>query len=209
MRVLDVGSGSGALADAILRARPDAQVLGADLADGAVSLARARVPKAAFLQQDFARTTAIAPEYVGWATHAVCSEVLEHLDDPETVLGNVRPYLARGCRLVVTVPAGPMTAFDKHIGHRRHFTADSLARVLRSSGFDVERVVGAGFPFFNLYRLAVLARGDALIADVAEGDGAGLPARARLAMGIFAVLFSLNLDRSRLGWQLAATAVVT
>ena len=76
------------------------------------------------------------------------------------------PYLARGCRVVVTVPGGPMSAFDRSIGHRRHFTPDSLSQILRESGFRVESAQRAGFPFFNLYRLVVIARGEAVTHDV-------------------------------------------
>ena len=57
---------------------------------------------------------------------------------------------------VVTVPGGPMSAFDRHIGHRRHFSPDDLRAVLLAAGFQVERTTGVGFPFFNLYRLVAI-----------------------------------------------------
>src|SRR3546814_18015665 len=79
--------------------------------------------------------------------------------------------MAPGCRLVVTVPGGPMSAFDRHIGHRRHFTPPALAALLTDAGLAVERTDGAGFPFFNLYRLGVIARGHRLVADLTGGQG--------------------------------------
>ena len=36
---------------------------------------------------------------------------------------NAAALLAPGAKVVVTVPGGPRSAFDKHIGHCRHFTA--------------------------------------------------------------------------------------
>jgi len=66
---------------------------------------------------------------VGWATDATCSEVLEHVDDPKRLMVRSRTLLAPGCRLVVTVPGGPMSCFARHIGHRRHFTPSGLALV--------------------------------------------------------------------------------
>src|SRR5579859_1383290 len=207
VRVLDLGSGSGELASQVLSARPDAEVVGLDLAQSGVEIARSKVPGATFFQQDFTQPMELPEGYRGWATHAVCSEVLEHLDDPRAMLENVRPYLAAGCKLVITVPAGPMSAFDKHIGHRRHFTPALLEETLRGAGYDVPDVRGAGFPFFNLYRLTVVARGKKLIDDAA-GDGAtSLPLVARATIRAFSLLFKMNADTTRLGWQLAAVAV--
>jgi len=35
------------------------------------------------------------------------------------------------------VPGGPMSAFDRHVGHRRHFSAAALRQLLVNSGFEV------------------------------------------------------------------------
>jgi SAM-dependent methyltransferase len=198
-RVLDIGSGTGELAAAIRGAHPDAAVLGLELSASGIDLARRKAPHASFLQVDLARKAAPPREYEGWATHAVCSEVLEHVDDPRGVLANCVPYLAAGCRVVVTVPGGPMTAYDRHIGHRRHFTRDELARVLREAGFEVDKATGAGFPVFNVYRLLMRALGTRLIAVAGESS-----TMSRVAMRIFAVGFRLNGQLSPLGWQRVA-----
>ena len=208
VRLIDLGSGAGAFAGEVRRIRPDAEVLGLDLSASGVELARRRVPGATFLQQDFTQPMAIEDRYLGWATHAVCSEVLEHLDDPVAMLRNVRPLLAAGCRLIVTVPAGPMSAFDRHIGHRRHFRARRLEETLRDAGLRVTELRGAGFPFFNAYRLAVVARGKKLIDDAAEGGQVALPPSARAAIRTFSWLFKFNASKGRLGWQLVAVGVV-
>jgi hypothetical protein len=98
-----------------------------------------------------------------------------------------------------------MSAFDRHIGHRQHFTAKSVRALLEQAGFVVERSTRAGFPFFNLYRLIVFLRGERLVDDVARGAG---QRPARLVMRIFGVLFRLNLTRSPWGWQVLAAARV-
>jgi 2-polyprenyl-3-methyl-5-hydroxy-6-metoxy-1,4-benzoquinol methylase len=202
-RVLDIGSGTGDLAAEIRNAFPAAELLGLDVSRAAVEHAARKVPAATFVQRDLVSSSEAEPAYRGWATHAVCSEVLEHVEDPEAFLANSRSYLAPGCRLIVTVPGGPMSAFDRHIGHRRHFTATSVRALLEQAGFVVERSIGAGFPFFNLYRLIVLLRGERLVDDVARGAGRW---PARLVMRIFGVLFRLNLTRSPWGWQVLAAA---
>jgi SAM-dependent methyltransferase len=208
VRVFDLGSGSGEMATEVLHARPDADVVGLDISANAVEIARDKAPRARFFQQDFAKPIGLPAELRGWATHAVCSEVLEHLDDPTAMLANIRPYLARGCKLVITVPAGPRSAFDKHIGHRAHFTPDRLERTIKAAGLDVADLRGAGFPFFNLYRLAVVLRGKKLIEDGAEHGQANLPLSARATIRMFSWLFKLNTSSSRLGWQLVAVATV-
>jgi hypothetical protein len=126
----------------------------------------------------------------------VCSEVLEHVDDPRSVLANCVPYLAAGCRVVVTVPGGPMTAYDRHIGHRRHYTRQELARLLRDAGFEVDKSTGAGFPVFNVYRLLLRALGSRLITVAGESS-----MMSRAAMRTFSVGFRLNGRLSPLGWQ--------
>lgn len=204
VRLLDLGSGTGDLASEAARTRPDAQIVGLDLSARGVEMAGRKVPGARFFQQDFTRPIELGGQYRGWATHAVCSEVLEHLDDPIAMLRNVRALFAPGCRLVVTVPAGPMSAFVKHIGHRRHYTRSLLETTLREAGLKVTELYGAGFPFFNLQVLATVLRGKKLIEDAGGQNGTGVSLAARVGMRVFAKLFKLNMRRSTLGWQLVA-----
>ncbi len=120
---------------------------------------------------------------------------------------NASEYLAPGCRLVVTVPGGPRSAFDRHIGHRQHFTPARLRGVVEAGGFDRVEVQRAGFPFFDLYRLIVLLRGKHLIADVEETGEQRLDQGASgAALRFFDRAFRYNLDSSPLGWQLTAVA---
>jgi trans-aconitate methyltransferase len=202
-RFVDIGSGTGELAEVLLAAYPEAELIGLELSHAGVEHARRRVPQAVFLQRDLTVGDPPPPEYRSWATHAVCSEVLEHVDDPRRLLDLARAYLAPGCSLVVTVPGGPMTAYDRHIGHRRHFRTDELAELLRASGFELVRATGAGFPVFNLYRLLMWALGDRL-ARVAGASERSAPVRA--AMGLFGLLLRANVRLSGRGWQIVAVA---
>lgn len=207
VRILEVGSGQGDFARDLRGERSDAEILGLDLSETGCAVARGKVPEGVFLQRDLTVPLELPASYRGWATHAVCSEVLEHLDDPTFVLANVRPYLAPGARLVITVPAGPMSAFDRHIGHRRHFSPALLEDVLTRAGYGIADLSGAGFPFFNLYRLVVVARGEKLVDDVSAAGRRPLSLAARAAMRAFGILFHLNRRGGRRGWQLVARAV--
>lgn len=207
-RIVDIGCGQGDLIAALHRHHPEAELCGIDGSPIGIEVARGKVPQARFEQRDLLARGAPQPGLEGWATHAVCSEVLEHVDDPTTLVSNAMAYLAPGCRLVVTVPGGPMSAFDRHIGHRRHYTGESLRRVLTTAGLEVVSATGAGFPFFNLYRGVVLLRGEQLVAD-AGGLGSGSPSiLPRLAMAAFRPLLATPMPRNRLGWQIVAVARV-
>jgi len=206
MRLLDVGSGQGDML-AILRPRfPQAEFVGAELSASGVEISKRKVPDATFVVTDLYHPGQTMLPFVGWATHATCSEVLEHLDDPKTFLRSAGTYLASNASLIVTVPSGPMSRFDKHIGHRQHFTKKSIRALLESAGFTVDYVWRAGFPFFNLYRLVVIARGSRLINDALADKNHAPGGLAQAVMRVFHVLFRLNLKNSPLGWQLVAVA---
>lgn len=207
-RLLDIGSGQGDLLAILATVWPDADLAGVELSAAGIEHARAKLPGVRFVERDLLVPASPPPGLERWATHAVCSEVLEHVDAPVDLLENVRAFLAPGATLVVTVPGGPRSAFDRHIGHRRHYTAAQLGELLRSAGFACDFVHRAGFPFFQLYRLVVILRGKRLVDDVAVSpDGAASPAAAAL-MRAFDWLFRANLDHAPWGWQLVAGARV-
>ncbi|MCC6805903.1 MAG: class I SAM-dependent methyltransferase [Deltaproteobacteria bacterium] len=204
LRIIDVGCGPGDVLCDLRRAFPYAELVGFDNSQGALSLAAARVTSLKVVRKDFSLPKMIPQDLTGWATHVVCSEVLEHLDKPEIVVGEIKKALAPGGRAIITVPGGPRTAFDIHIGHRRHYTPASLRDLLAPAGFASLDIFAAGFPFFNLYRLAVLVSGRHVAHAVGSDDGvSGL---ATAGMGLFSELFRLNFDRSRFGWQIFAIA---
>jgi SAM-dependent methyltransferase len=206
MRLLDLGSGHGDLLAGAAEAWPEAELVGFELSEIGVLMARRKVPRARVFTVDlFTAPPDVAP-LIGWANVSVCSEVLEHVDDPVAFLRASRPYLANEATLIVTVPRGPLSAFDRYIGHRQHFSRESITRVLDAAGFEVEQVILAGFPFFNLYRAFVIARGDRLIRDAMTTSGRASLLFARCTMAIFRILFRANCFHSRFGWQIVAVA---
>jgi SAM-dependent methyltransferase len=207
-RVLDIGSGQGDMIAAVEARYPEARLMGLELSQSGVALSLRKVPRARFVQRDLLQPGEPTDELRGWATHAICSEVIEHVDDPALLLRNARSYMAKGCRLVSTAPGGPMSAFDKHIGHRTHWRPETVRRVLAEAGYDVEFATGMGFPFFNLYRCVVILRGKKLIEDVSASPGGSSAAAARAAMAVFNRLIRPSLNSSRTGWQMTALARV-
>jgi SAM-dependent methyltransferase len=204
-RVLDVGSGQGDFAAELQRRHPEAELFGLEVSESGIEIAKRKAPRAAFVQRDLTKEGDPDPGHARWASHAVCSEVLEHVDRPGDLIANAAAYMAPGCRLVVTVPGGPMSAFDRHIGHRRHFSPAALRNLLHDAGFEVDMAGGAGFPFFNLYRLVVIMRGRRLVDDV-TAEGGSESRLANAVMSVFRALFRLNLPIKRWGWQTVALA---
>jgi 2-polyprenyl-3-methyl-5-hydroxy-6-metoxy-1,4-benzoquinol methylase len=210
--LVDIGSGQGQFAVDYQRANPNVRVLGVEYSAVGVRRAQHAAERfgvgAEFLQRNLLEPVALDPGQP-LATHAVCSEVLEHVEDPVTLMRNSLALLAPGAKVVVTVPGGPRSAFDKHIGHFRHFTASALHGVLTDAGLDVDRVLRTGFPFFNLYKLAVIARGEKLVRETATRTVDDESSRLeRTVTAFFRRGFRYNRDDSRFGWQLAAVAHV-
>lgn len=206
VRLLDIGSGQGDFAATVKARYPAAQILGLELSQSGVEISRRKVPEAAFMRCNLLDETHVPEDWRRWATHAVCSEVIEHVDDPASLLRNARLYMSAGCQLVVTAPGGPMSAFDKHIGHRKHWTPSEIEALLHDAGYAAERTTAAGFPFFNLYRCLVILRGKKLIADVSTETTSSMSWSARTAMAVFSTLLRPSLNSTRLGWQMVAGA---
>jgi 2-polyprenyl-3-methyl-5-hydroxy-6-metoxy-1,4-benzoquinol methylase len=205
-RILDVGSGQGDLARDLRLMFPAAEIAGVELSSAGVDIARQKVPAARFFQRDLLESCQDPGTLRAWAEFAVCSEVLEHVDEPGLLLTNAAKYLTAGATLLVTVPGGPQSQFDRYIGHRRHYTPAMLRALLEANGFTVELATTAGFPFFNLYRAVVILRGKRLVTDVARSSSERSNLLASIAMAVFQVLFAFNLLGTRLGWQTIAIA---
>lgn len=206
VRLIDIGSGQGDMAAAVRAVSSSAEILGLELSQSGVEISQKKVPDARFVQRNLIEQTVAPEEQRAWATHAVCSEVIEHVDDPVRLLRSARDYLRPTAVLVVTAPGGPMSAFDKHIGHRRHFRPQDMQQVLEQAGYRVEFVRRAGFPFFNLYRCVVIMRGTKLIEDMSAQRNPSGSWPAKAVMAVFRGLFRANLKSSPWGWQMVARA---
>lgn len=201
VRMLEIGSGTGRFAEEFGQRAPLGKFLGLELSRTGVEIAGRRVPAARFVRRDLLQAATPEDKADFRATHALCSDVLEHVDDPRLLLRHAAEYMAPDCKLVVTVPGGWWNAFYGHIGHRRHYAPAELEDLLDTAGFAVERTYAAGFPFFNLYRILVTLRGTGLIAEAA-----GTPSLLLRSSGaIFNALFHLNLMHPW-GWQTLAVA---
>lgn len=204
--LVDLGCGQGEFLRALADdpAWRNTALLGLEGSAVGARMATAYVPSADVRHCDLVSGEGLPAEWDGRASHAVCSEVLEHVDNPFEVLRNALRILSPGGTLVVTVPGGPRSAYDRHIGHREHFTPQYLSGLLRGAGFSVQESAGVGWPFFNAYRLGIVLYGRRLIDD-APGMEAGSGTAGRVARVIGALL-RRSTTRGRHGWQVVAVA---
>ena len=135
--LLDIGSGQGEFAIAFKALHPETDVWGVEYSTLGVERSQ-RAAARRGIDVHFVRRDLLQPvesddaqTAAGWA---VCSEVLEHVEDPTTLMRHAISLLAPAAKVVVTVPGGPRSAFDRHIGHWRHFDAPTLRRVLTERG---------------------------------------------------------------------------
>jgi SAM-dependent methyltransferase len=162
-RVLDLGCGAGRFVAALRAAGVDA--IGTEIAEAALERARRNVPGGDFrlVEPDGSLPLGHGAVDLVW-----CSEVLEHVPDTVALLTEARRVLARGGRLVVTVPDHgrlrrtliALLRYERHYDplgqHVRFYTRRSLARALHATGFaDVRIEPLAGPP---LLRSALVAR---------------------------------------------------
>ena len=205
-RLVDIGCGQGDFLRDATKKWPNTKLVGVDASQRGLDDAKRKAPNAELVLADLTAGPADAGEFAGFGTHALCSEVIEHVDDPVACLRNARPFLAPGALVVVTVPGGQMSAFDRHIGHRQHFDPAKLARIMEEAGFVDAHAMRAGFPFMNLYRRLVIMRGDKLITDASEHENGEGSLLMRATMAFFRPLMRLNRDSSKRGVQIIGIA---
>ncbi len=115
----------------------------------------------------------------------VLLDVLEHIPDDHGTLTALAPKIARGGRLLVTVPAMPWlwSAHDAAHHHQRRYTAGQLGKVFEESGYRILHRT-----HFNtlLFPAIVAARAAGKLLGREGGDDA-MPPRAlnRMLAGLF------------------------
>jgi SAM-dependent methyltransferase len=187
---------------------PAAVVHGADVSPAALVRARSACREAHLFELDLASLDfdAEQADRFGRFDVVICSEVLEHLADDALGLERLGKFLAPGGQLIMSVPGGERTRFDRAIGHLRHYDRRSLARRIAEAGFEPEAVIAWGFPFHTLYRLAV---GVAAKLSLEKGGAERVP-RAALTFGYRLTSHALKplyyLNRPYWGTQLFAVA---
>jgi len=143
-RVLDIGCGASYYQQWI--AEKAAEVVGVDVVPDRIELSRRhnQKPNVRFQLMDVIRDL---PD--GQFDVAICSHVIEHLDDPIPMLNSLAKRIRRLLVKVPLVDAHWMKLVKRDIGmfwmddadHRREYTEDLLRRQLEASGWQVNEMI--------------------------------------------------------------------
>lgn len=73
---------------------------------------------------------------------AISYDVLEHIEDDETVVREIRRVLKPGGQVLIAVPADPRlwSPHDVAVNHVRRYTRDSLSTLFEEAGFQLDHV---------------------------------------------------------------------
>jgi SAM-dependent methyltransferase len=202
-RVLEVGTGTGNTLRVLERSYPDATLVGVDLFEEALTIARRRtgahLVRARVEHLPFDRPFDLLAAF----------DVIEHVSDDRAALAALRSLLASGGSLVLTVPALARlwSRVDDEAHHCRRYEIADLSGRLLEAGFVIERltfVMASLYPLLRIGRLAAgRERGSALMRELRVVPVVNSMLRGLLTLEASAVTSGRNLP---IGTSLLAVA---
>lgn len=195
--LLDVGCGNALLLEMIDARFPGKRLAGVDLSDVALSLNRRRLPHMEFFAADLAKDSLSSGFDV-----VVCSEVIEHLDDPRGAIAKLALACAPGGRVVVTCPTGRLYPTERYFGHVYHPRPDEVTAWAADAGLALEELVRWGFPVYSLTKWATNLNPEAALATFGMDKRYG-PVQRLVSSALFIANFA-NLPSSDRAVQLFA-----
>jgi SAM-dependent methyltransferase len=180
--VVDVGSGDGGMATFCARRAADTILIDQDEARLSRTLENLRGQGLERVRGEPGDAAAL-PLRDGLATRVVCTQVLEHVDDPDQVMCELARIGRPGALYLLSVPAAaserlqlklaPPIYFEKP-NHVRIFEAEEFARVVQDAGLVIEGRHSHGF-FWTIYLAFFWQSG----VELAKGSDPVLDAWAR------------------------------
>lgn len=133
---LEVGCGTGYVLSGIAENFPQATLAGSEIFASGLGFAADRLPAVNFMQMD-ARNIPFFEEFdvIG------AFDVLEHIEEDELVLAQMRDALVPHGHVILTVPQHKWlwSAVDEYACHVRRYTAEDVHRKLGRAGFSIVR----------------------------------------------------------------------
>jgi len=140
--VADVGCGDG---DAVMFcAKRGAHVIAVDIDPDAIARLEPRLANSGFVNYAaYVSDSNPLPIDDATATVVICSEVLEHVEDPEKVLSEIFRIGRPGARYLLTVPDPLQEIMQKHVAPESYFQSPNHIRIIERQQF-VDMVQNAG-----------------------------------------------------------------
>lgn len=133
---LEIGCGTGFVLSGVARQYPAAHLSGSEIFVSGLDFAAKRIPGAKLMQMD-ARGIPFENEFDAVGAF----DVLEHIEEDETVLSQLHNALNPGGFLLLTVPqhAWLWSPTDDYACHQRRYSAAELLQKVKHAGFQVQR----------------------------------------------------------------------
>lgn len=200
--VVDLGCGNGDLISKLSESFTHIELIGIEPSSTGFDISRAKNVTSLIIRSDITLDH-LSDGALERADVVVCTEVLEHLDNPNKLLTALSNSIKKGTKILVTVPGGPRSKFDRHIGHRTHFKKNQLIELIEDNGFSCDYVKRSGFPGHNIYKLITVILGNVLIKKSESFEStAGIGVISR----ILNRLMEKSFKDSPFGWQMLAVA---
>jgi len=149
--IADWGCGNGELIRLIFKHFSQSiNIVGIDFSRVALDAARSYFPKGTFHTVDFENDT--PPDEVSSDIN-ICSEVIEHVNNWESLLANIVRCTKSNGHIIITTQGGKRFKSDLQIGHLKHFSLHEITDVLENQACHIKNAYRTGFPFYTLQKL--------------------------------------------------------
>ncbi len=152
--ILEIGCSSGYLLGDLKQHFPKATILGADVISASLQRLAQRLPNIPLFQFDLTQ----CPLPDNCVDVIVLLNVLEHIEQDQTALLQLKRILKPGGLLIIEVPAGPelYDKFDDYCQHYRRYSSTALAKLFSNNGFKIKNRSHLGALLYPAYRLSKL-----------------------------------------------------
>lgn len=146
--VFDFGCGTG---DMIIAVRDkyglrDDQIGGCDMSIKSIESCRQKTSSPYFYQ-------AALPQLDRLCDIIICSEVIEHVEHYQEIIGWIKENLRPGGVLLLSTQGGKMHKIDVYSGHVQTFLLEDLKKQLAVAGLEPVYARRWGWPFFTLQKM--------------------------------------------------------
>jgi acetyltransferase-like isoleucine patch superfamily enzyme/SAM-dependent methyltransferase len=181
--VLDVGCGMGGMAT--FSAQRGARLILVDTNEANLGQARARLAAYPGLRlETHVGDAHRLPLASGVADKIICTEVLEHVEDPAAVMAELYRVGRPGAQYLITVPGTAQEMLQKRLAHPsyferpnhiRIFDPESFATLVSGGGLVIERTMNHGF-FWSIW-MALFWQAEVPLSDATSHPSLDLWAR--------------------------------
>lgn len=151
--LVDVGSGDGGIAAFCARLAREVVLVDYDEARLGLAVERARAAGGAAASGRVADIARL-PLPDGFASRIICTEVLEHVDDPVAAMAELLRIGRPGARYLISVPGARSEQLQKRLGtadyfekphHIRIFETEEFLQLVAQAGLTIERRTDSAF----------------------------------------------------------------